>query len=147
MDLHGVHGADDILAEVALVACQKAVRSGAALPAAESSLVAWLMRSVLFVALNRYRKNKTERRAKAEYESLLHEHELRSVLEERPHWLWPEVQAFLATLDSAERELLELSLRDGLTSAEIGQLQGAEPATVRMRKARLLSRLHARLTR
>lgn len=146
MGLHGVDSADDILAEVALVACQKAARSDAALPSDPNSLVAWLMRTALYVALNRYRRSKTERRAKIEYEGLLHDHELRNVLEDYPDRLSPEVRAVLATLDPTDRILLELSLRDGLTSVEIGQSLGMDPTAVRMRKARLLSRLHTRLT-
>lgn len=59
-----------------------------------------------------YRRGKSERRAKTEYERFLHEHEIRNVLEARPHWLWPEVQAFVATLDPTDRDLLKLSLRD-----------------------------------
>lgn len=147
MNLGAADTADDILGETALVACQKAVRSPNSVPSDPQALVAWLMRMALFICLNHYRKAKTQRKALAEYENIMQEHELMNVIEEDPPQLRREVHTFLETLNVREHELLDLYLREGLTSGEIGQRLGMEAATVRKIKERILGRLHAYLTR
>jgi RNA polymerase sigma factor (sigma-70 family) len=82
-----------------------------------------------------------------EYESIAREHELRNVFEEDPIHLRLEIQPFLDTLTKPDKELLQLYFFDNLTSEEIGRRLQLNPATVRMKKARLLSKLQEHLAK
>ena len=146
MRIQGVYSADDILGEVALIACQKAVTNPEAIPQHPKAAVAWLMRTALFVSLNHFRKARTERKHAEQYETIVQEHELRSAIEE-DRKLLNQVRTFAENLDYSERDFLEKSFTSGFTSAEMAKHLGISPAAVRTRKARLLTRLRAYLMR
>ncbi len=147
MGIQGGYGPEDVLGDVALIACQKAMTSPASVPRDRKALVAWLMRTALLVCLNHYRKSRTERRRADEYRAILQEDEVRNVLEEDPDALWSETKRLLGTLEREDARILELSFQENLTSAEIGQRLGMSAAAIRQRKSRILERLHAHLTR
>ena len=136
---------DDILGEVALTACQKAMRSPWSVPEDPNRIVAWLMRMALYISLNYYRKGRTEKRGLEAYETVMREYELASVLEEDPVDIRLEFQAFLEGLEDSDKKVLQLYFSNDLTSAEIGRRLGLDPGTVRMKKMRLLTRLYERL--
>jgi len=147
LSLRGKYTEDDILGEVALVACQKIIRSPESLPREPRMVAAWLMRMALFICLNHLRKTKRERLALMGYENVLREHELLNVIEEDPAYLREEIREFLKGLNTDDRKLLELYLQGNLTSSEIAHQLGIEPAAARQRKARLLARMHTHLMR
>jgi RNA polymerase sigma factor (sigma-70 family) len=59
--------------------------------------------------------------------------------------LYPRIQPALARLSPAERDLLSLVEREGLTPAEAGRALGIRPVTARVRLLRARRKLHAEL--
>lgn len=60
--------------------------------------------------------------------------------------LYPRLQRALARLSPAERELLSLVEREGLTPAEAARALGIRPVTARVRLLRARRKLHAELS-
>lgn len=139
-------GADDLLSEVALVACEKALRAPKTLPEAEELWLPWLLRIALYKALNLGRKNLHEEQAK-DADAVLLEHRLFTRIEEDAIHARLDIQAFLDTLDLDNRHLFQELLRSGKTSAEIEKESGVAAATVRKQKQRLLEQLKNYLQR
>lgn len=133
--------AGDIVNEVLLIACDKAQSNPNVLPRDRAALVAWLLRSIVYVCLNTFRRHRIEQGALSRYADLLTEEEIRQAVEARPGELRRDVDKFRASLPSEDQELLRLALYEHYTSREIGDTLQLSHDTVRQRKHRLLSKL------
>ena len=132
--------ADELLSEVALVACEKALRAPKSLPAADELWLPWLCRIGLYKALNLGRRNLRDEEAK-DAEAVMLEHRLFTRIEEDAVHARIDIQAFLDTLDEDDRKLFQELLRSGKTAAEVERESGVAAATIRKQKQRLLERL------
>lgn len=142
LGIRGGRAAEDLLADVALIACQKMARPEAEVLQDTERLTAWLMRTALYVCLNAARKARRERETLDEYSVIQAQYEVETAIESDDDALIEQVDATIKkSFTKEEQEILRLAVEDGLPSTEIGERLGHSGDAIRQRKSRLLRKL------
>jgi RNA polymerase sigma factor (sigma-70 family) len=140
-DLDTYDRANDILGEVALTACEKALYSPQSVPDDDTRVLAWLKRIALFKCLNETRKQRRFRHLRSTYAAITAESSLLDAMDEHPGTTERFLRDMIEDLPEEKRQVLKGYFYEGLPSTVLAEKLGKTPEAVRKIKERLIKDL------